>query len=154
GFEPRRVLDFGCGVGRLVIPLAKRCGQVVGVDVAQSMLAEARSICGKLGLTNVRLHRSDDRLTGVEGAFDLAHSYIVFQPIPGRRGMALLKRLLALVDDNGVCVLHFVYHNPDLSSGLRGWLRLGWVWLTHPRPAAPPMQMNAYPLNAVLQAVQ
>src|SRR5688500_636371 len=32
GFRPRSALDFGCGVGRLVIPLASRCARVVGVD--------------------------------------------------------------------------------------------------------------------------
>src|SRR5690606_30137204 len=40
-FTPRRALDFGCGVGRLVVPLSRLAAQVVGLDVSQSMLAEA-----------------------------------------------------------------------------------------------------------------
>ena len=33
-FSPEMALDFGCGVGRLTIPLAKIAGHVVGVDVS------------------------------------------------------------------------------------------------------------------------
>src|SRR5262245_52302229 len=48
-FAPRRTLDFGCGVGRLVIPFARRCGEVVGADVSPAMLAEARRNCEREG---------------------------------------------------------------------------------------------------------
>ena len=41
-FEPRSALDFGCGVGRLTRALAVRTGDAFGVDISESMLAEAR----------------------------------------------------------------------------------------------------------------
>src|SRR5262249_5509640 len=41
-FRPARALDFGCGVGRLAIPLARVCESVIGVDVSDAMLTEAR----------------------------------------------------------------------------------------------------------------
>ena len=37
-FEPKSALDFGCGVGRLLIPLARECGHAFGVDVSEPML--------------------------------------------------------------------------------------------------------------------
>lgn len=39
---PARVLDAGCGTGRVAIELAARGGDVVGVDLDQPMLDEAR----------------------------------------------------------------------------------------------------------------
>src|SRR4051812_38611679 len=54
-FAPRRVLDFGCGVGRLVIPFAREADEVVGVDVSEGMLAEARRNCDDAGARNVKL---------------------------------------------------------------------------------------------------
>jgi SAM-dependent methyltransferase len=39
-----RVLDAGCGTGRVAIELARRGYQVVGVDVDPRMLAKARSL--------------------------------------------------------------------------------------------------------------
>src|SRR5436190_21944086 len=44
-FTPQRALNFGCGVGRLLIPLAGIAEEVVGLDVSESMLKEARKNC-------------------------------------------------------------------------------------------------------------
>ncbi len=41
-YEPRTVLDAGCGSGRVAIELARRGIEVVGADVDASMLATAR----------------------------------------------------------------------------------------------------------------
>jgi len=89
GFAPRTVLDFGCGVGRLLIPFAKVADEVVGLDVSPSMLKEARRNCDEHGLSNIRLLDSDDSLSTVTGTFDLIHSCIVFQHIPPERGRAI-----------------------------------------------------------------
>src|SRR4051812_21302480 len=43
-FAPTRVLDFGCGVGRVTLPLSRRASGVVAADVADSMLQLARDI--------------------------------------------------------------------------------------------------------------
>ena len=40
-FSPRRVLDAGCGTGRVAGELARRGVEVVGVDCNRSMLTEA-----------------------------------------------------------------------------------------------------------------
>jgi CelD/BcsL family acetyltransferase involved in cellulose biosynthesis/SAM-dependent methyltransferase len=40
--RPRRILDLGCGAGRVAAALAGRAAQVVGVDISPGMLAAAR----------------------------------------------------------------------------------------------------------------
>jgi SAM-dependent methyltransferase len=104
-FRPRRVLDFGCGVGRLLIPFAGRCDEVTGVDVSESMLARCREHCDAGNVRNATLVLSDDSLSRVSGRFDLVHSYIVLQHIHPRRGMRIIRRLLDLVADGGVAAL-------------------------------------------------
>lgn len=108
-FAPRRALDFGCGVGRLTLPLARRASEVVGCDVSTAMLAEAERNRVASGLTNVRFARSDDRLGDVDGTFDLLHSFIVFQHIPPARGIAIAGALLDRLRPGGVGALHFTY---------------------------------------------
>jgi len=49
-----RVLDFGCGIGRLETYLASHCREVHGVDVSAEMLERARRRLA--GVPNVRLH--------------------------------------------------------------------------------------------------
>ncbi len=41
-FNPGKGLDFGCGVGRLLLPIARRCQSAIGTDVSESMLLEAK----------------------------------------------------------------------------------------------------------------
>ncbi len=43
-WEPRSVLDAGCGTGRVALELARRGIEVVGVDTDASMLATARKL--------------------------------------------------------------------------------------------------------------
>ncbi|MET0506883.1 MAG: class I SAM-dependent methyltransferase, partial [Burkholderiaceae bacterium] len=109
GFQPRRVLDFGCGVGRVLLPFAELCEAVVGVDVSESMLVEARRNCARFGVTNATLVRADDTLSAIEGHFDLVHSTIVFQHIECERGLDLIARLVELVAPGGGVSIHVTY---------------------------------------------
>src|SRR6267143_540137 len=43
-FAPRRVLEYGCGIGRLAVALAQRAERVTAVDASPAMLAAARRV--------------------------------------------------------------------------------------------------------------
>jgi 2-polyprenyl-3-methyl-5-hydroxy-6-metoxy-1,4-benzoquinol methylase len=47
-----RVLDVGCGVGRWSLPMAARGADVTGIDLAQSMVAEASRRAAARGLSS------------------------------------------------------------------------------------------------------
>ena len=155
-FSPRRSLDFGCGVGRLVLPLGSRSGEVVGLDISRSMLAEARKNCSKLD--NCRFALADDHLSEVIGTFDLIHSFIVFQHIPQEKGLRLIERLLERVDRGGIAVIHFVYRiNAPVLTRFLVRLRYTFRPLHYLRNIYkglplkdPPMQMHAYDLRLLL----
>jgi SAM-dependent methyltransferase len=108
-FAPQSVLDFGCGVGRLVVPFAHLAPRVVGVDVSPSMLAEARRQCDARAAPHAELVLSDDDLHRVQGPFDLVHSAIVLQHIEVERGRRFVSRLLELTRPGGVAALHLTY---------------------------------------------
>jgi SAM-dependent methyltransferase len=108
-YQPARSLDFGCGVGRLVIPLAALSETVVGVDVSDHMIAEAASNCQKRQIENVSFVKSDDGLTQLNGSFDLIHSCLVLQHIPTKRGLRFISALLDHLEPGGVVVIQFYY---------------------------------------------
>jgi len=108
-FQPERSLDFGCGVGRLVIPLADLSEKVVGVDVSDHMIAEATSNCQKRQIENVSFVKSDDGLTQLNGSFNLIHSCLVLQHIPTKRGVQFIEALLAHLEPGGIVVIQFYY---------------------------------------------
>jgi 2-polyprenyl-3-methyl-5-hydroxy-6-metoxy-1,4-benzoquinol methylase len=150
-FAPERALDFGCGVGRVAVPLARRVAHVVAVDVAASMLEHARRLAVRHHLANVEFVQSDDHLASIRGPFDLVHSTIVFQHIPVRRGLRLFRRLVELTAEGGVAVLHVLYDNPRRRAApIRFAARLMRP-LRGLRGRPPDIQMNAYPLTAVFK---
>jgi len=101
-----RILDIGCGVGRITLPLARRATEAVGVDISPLMLSEAAENARLAGLSQSTFVRSDPELTQVTGQFDLIHSYITFQHIPPPDGCRLLASALRRLAPNGVAMIH------------------------------------------------
>ncbi len=163
-FRPTRALDFGCGVGRVIVPLARLADHVTGVDVSEPMLREAAANCEREGLSNVDLVRGDDTLAAVRGSFDLVHSFIVFQHIPPARGEALLARLLEVLAPGGVGALHFTYAKDTSPARHRGRRIIGALGLGGPlralreafvrREGARLMQMNEHDLGTIGASLQ
>lgn len=166
-FTPERCLDFGCGVGRIVLPLARRFSHVVGVDVSVGMLEEAKRNSEKFGIGNVEFVESDDTLSKVSGSFDFIHSYIVMQHISVERGEKLLLRLLELLNTGGVAALHFTYswdgwlQHATRAQRFSRWLKesvpgmLGLMHLVKGRRFSHPyMLMNPYDMNRILSILQ
>lgn len=159
-FRPASVVDFGCGVGRLIVPFARVAHQVVGLDVSRSMLDEAERNCSARGLGNVRLLLSDDELSGLTGEYDLVHSFIVFQHIPLERGRVIFRRLLDLIAPVGVGAIHILY-GKQIHAETYGMPPPPAVkkqplsaQTSLPPGADPEMQMNPYVLNEILFLAQ
>jgi 2-polyprenyl-3-methyl-5-hydroxy-6-metoxy-1,4-benzoquinol methylase len=74
------VLDLGCGIGRWSRQLAGRGARVVGVDVAQSMIDEARRRTAKEAL-DIDYHVADLRTLDLGRTFELVLAVTVLQHI-------------------------------------------------------------------------
>jgi SAM-dependent methyltransferase len=162
GFRPARGLDFGCGVGRLVVPLSQRSDFITGVDVSEAMLLEAKRNCEGRGIQNVEFVKGDDELTRVQGSFDFVNSHVVFQHIPTKRGEKLLRALIDRLRPGGIGVLHFAYSTEG------SWMRRAIRWMRKSIPGIhgllnlfsgkafdyPQMQGNCYRLDRVFRMLQ
>ncbi|KMO37627.1 hypothetical protein VQ03_18960 [Methylobacterium tarhaniae] len=62
-------LEIGCSIGVLTAALAPRCATLLGLDVAEAALAQARARCRDL--TGLRLMRAQVPGEWPEGTFDL-----------------------------------------------------------------------------------
>lgn len=154
-FRPRRALDYGCGVGRLTLPLAEHCEHVYGVDVSPSMLREAERNASRMSLGNVEWVAAE-KLAELHGRYDLAHSFLVFQHIPVHEGERILATLARGLRAGGVGVIHLTLRPTHPLGGLFHWtmksvpfaynlfnLARGREW------SYPHMQMNSYSLNRI-----
>lgn len=59
GLDGKRVLDVGCGWGRLALALAPLAGHVVGLDRDAALIAEARQRARAAGLARVEFQEAD-----------------------------------------------------------------------------------------------
>jgi 2-polyprenyl-3-methyl-5-hydroxy-6-metoxy-1,4-benzoquinol methylase len=79
-----RVLDFGCGAGRVTRALAKRFGQVVGVDISSEMLDRARRELADVSNVEFVQSNGSDLAVLADSRFDFAFAFSVFHHIPDK----------------------------------------------------------------------
>ena len=79
-----RVLEIGCGAGRLTKALAEVFGEVHGVDVSGEMISEAQNTLKETANAFVYRNNGMDLTVLPDVTFDFAFSYLVFQHIPSQ----------------------------------------------------------------------
>lgn len=79
-----RVLEIGCGAGRVTRALAKLFGEVHAVDVSGEMVRQAALALHAYPNAHVYQNNGKDLTVVPEREFDFAFSSIVFQHIPSR----------------------------------------------------------------------
>ncbi|MHB8296850.1 MAG: class I SAM-dependent methyltransferase [Acidimicrobiales bacterium] len=113
--EPGRVLDVGCGAGRLACTLATRADHVDGLDRSPVMIGRARRRCQEVAnlrwvegdLLDPGLPLSDDGYDAITAVSSLHH-----MPLDGA-----VERLVGLLRPGGVLVV--VGHYRPATSGDR-----------------------------------
>jgi SAM-dependent methyltransferase len=89
-------LEIGCGIGRMLVPLADRVRVAHGVDVSKAMIARSREFCA--GKPNIRTSLTDGTLRAfADSSIDFVFSYIVFQHVPDEGAIARYVREAARV---------------------------------------------------------
>ncbi len=109
-------LDFGCGVGRLTQPLARRFASCAGVDISREMIEKAVRLnqyphCGYV------VH-SDTNLPFADGSFAFIYSNIVLQHVPPRFAEQYLREFVRVLAPRGVLVfgVQDSFAMPDVAS--------------------------------------
>lgn len=114
-----RVLDAGCGPGRVTIPIARRVGQegeVVALDLQQGMLDRVTANARRGGLTNVRtllgaLEANAEALRDYAQTFDRVLLVTVLGEIPDREGA--LESLFNALKPDGILSVTEMIIDPD-----------------------------------------
>jgi SAM-dependent methyltransferase len=135
---PQTVLDFGCGTGRLAIPLAERGYRVVGIDLSQRMLeqtlAKARQrlqaggpgSCEPAGLSAVRANLVELECLASDSADHAICMFSTLGMIQGRSNrIQFLRHACRTVRAGGVLIVHVHRRWAALreSGGLRRLVR-------------------------------
>jgi trans-aconitate methyltransferase len=107
-----RVLDVGCGDGKITAAVAARLpsGSALGVDPSRDMIAFASKQFGPPAHANVRFEVADARHLPYTNEFDLVLSFNALHWVPEQE--AALGAIRAALAPNGRALLRFVPEGP------------------------------------------
>ncbi len=123
----RRALDFGCGLGRLTQALAEHCDDVIGIDVAPSMIAQARELNRHGPRVRYEVQAAPPLDTIASASVDVVYTGRVLQHIASVHSRAYIRELARVLAPGGF--LSF-----DVPSR----------WLDQPTLPAGALPMSAY----------
>ena len=113
-------MDFGCGVGRLGVHLARSYQAYLGVDISAPHLRDARlAVEGVAGSSHVDFQLLPEWLEGVD-RYDAAFSVIVLQHNPPPLIVELTRAILSRLNPGGVAWLqipHTLYEYDYTVAG-------------------------------------
>jgi SAM-dependent methyltransferase len=156
------VLDFGCGVGRMARWLASHFENYTGVDISESMIAQAREWNRHCTRCRFILNTTGDLRIFESASIDLIYSRFVLQHLPSRALVeSCLRDFIRVLKPEGLLVfqlptrigmLHWLQPRRRLYGFLRGIgvserVLLGPLGLT-------PIAMRSMPQVGVARRVQ
>ena len=117
-----RALDFGCGAGRLTQALADEFDEVLGLDIAGSMVRAARHHNRHGDRVRYQVN-AGDRLVGLDDAsFDFVYSSKTLQHIPPVHARRYIAEFMRVLRPGGATVFQF-RNGPRIEPGtVRAWL--------------------------------
>ncbi len=126
GFSPKgkRMLELGCGAGRMTHSFATHFGHVTALDVSTQMLDRAQQMLPGVG--NIMWAQASGVDLGAvrSESMDFAFSYLVLQHLPDEKLVcAYIREMLRILTPSGICL--FQFHGTNVPS--MNWKgRLGW----------------------------
>lgn len=115
-------VEYGCGVGRVTMGLAKRFRKTHGYDISRGHLAHARQRAEQIAQRNVFFHQCDDDLLADLEKCDFFYSRIVFQHNPPPIITELIRKALKAVNPGGIAIFQIPTYGVGYRFVLDEWL--------------------------------
>jgi SAM-dependent methyltransferase len=114
--ERRRALDFGCGAGRITIPLAGHFGETVGVDIAPAMV-EFASKRNRQDNCHFLLNVRGDLSIIEDRSFDFVYSRLVLQHVPPPYVRRYIREFVRVTRPGGAIMFQLPTPSVDRAPG-------------------------------------
>jgi SAM-dependent methyltransferase len=122
-FDPagKRLLEIGCGLGRLFPGFAELFGELWGIDVSPAMIEQAGTLCPVPGARFVVGNGLD--LAGIpDESIDYCFSYLVFHHLPEQTVVwRYLDEIRRVLRPGGVCQIQFRGSESAAARIARRW---------------------------------
>jgi SAM-dependent methyltransferase len=116
-------VEFGCGVGRVTMGLARHFAHVDAYDISAAHLELARGRAREVVADNITFHECSANLLGALAPCDAFYSRLVFQHNPPPVIVRLICNALRALRPGGIAVFQIPAHITGYSFELRKWLQ-------------------------------
>ena len=96
-----RILDLGCGWGRMLKPVIDRGAEAVGLDISSKMLDLTRSHLQRNGYKPVLVRGDGTCLPFQDNSFDSVYSLLVLQHISKKKGKDIFSEIRRILKPGG-----------------------------------------------------
>ena len=127
-FQPKRILDIGCGMGHNTLPLAIAFpdAEVIGMDLGAPMIRYAHARAVALGIENVRFVQGDAQFTDFEsGSFDWVQTTMFLHETSHKAMFGIVKEIYRLLSNKGLSLhIEQPQYTPQMShfeQFMRDW---------------------------------
>lgn len=131
-----RILDFGCGNGRLAEFLKEKYSEYVGVDVSQKLIDIAKQTYSSEKTEFIKINPKVIKLPFEDNNFDAIFSIAVFHHLPGKEYREkVVKELYRILKPGGKIIItvwdlwqkrFWKYHTEAVKNKILGRSELDW----------------------------
>jgi SAM-dependent methyltransferase len=136
-------VEYGCGVGRTTIPLARLFPKVVALDISPPHMALAAQYAASSGLSNIQfLQVTPSDLMPASG-YDLWYSRLVLQHNAPPVSLAVLEKVFAGLAPNGVAIVGVLTYRDGYAFKIEDYIARNNL--------GEDMEMHVTPQRAILE---
>lgn len=139
------VVEYGCGLGRMTLQLAKSFARVIGIDISPAHLDLARTAAASANVANIDFRTSSLPNLGMTSDFDFWYSRIVLQHNPPPLIKYILHQALTMLRPGGMAVFQVPTHSVGYTFELKRYMQS--------RKGAGDIEMHCLPQRDVLNVV-
>ena len=115
------VLDLGAGTGLIAFALAEDAGHVVGRDISEGMVEQARSKAADSGIENVEFGYGEFRGPQYDGNVDIVVSNFALHHLPDEQKREAIEAIADLGPRRFVLGDAMFFESADPEEPLFGW---------------------------------
>ncbi len=115
-----RILDIGCGPGRVLLPLAKKISpidaHVTGLDIQADMIEKTRFKAEALGITNVDFINCSIHEAKIDKLYDIILMICVLGEIPKNDRKSVMQKIAKYLQPDGIISITETIFDPHFQS--------------------------------------
>lgn len=115
-----KIIDIGCGPGRILLPLAKKVssigGYVVGLDIQSKMIEKSFYKAKKLDIQNIGFINGDVDKIPVNEKYDIVTMVCVLGEIPQKKHRTTIKKLKKHLQPDGIISITETIFDPHFQK--------------------------------------